>query len=37
MTTFGGISKTSSMQITFNWRLSFVWYIVKKRIIICQE
>jgi hypothetical protein len=24
MTTFGGISKTSSMQITFNWRLSFV-------------
>ncbi len=24
LATFGGISKTSSMQITFNWRLSFV-------------
>lgn len=24
MATFGGISKTSSMQITWNWRLSFI-------------
>lgn len=36
MATFAGISKTSSMQITWNWRLSFIWKQLKSEGLMAK-